>query len=90
MGGHKSIEYVDYWNTYYPLVSWNTVELMLVMEIINNWHIQYNYFVLECTQAPVKTDIYIKPTKIPKNIEIPYLPNFTDHYIYVYRKIKNL
>ena len=28
-GGHKSIEYVDFWNTYPPVVSWNTVRLML-------------------------------------------------------------
>ena len=29
VGTHKSIEYIDFWNTYPPLVSWNTVRLML-------------------------------------------------------------
>jgi hypothetical protein len=24
-GGHRSIPYIDYWNTYIPVVSWNTV-----------------------------------------------------------------
>ena len=38
-GGHQSIEYVDYWSTYSPVVSWSTVLLMLVFAMINNWHI---------------------------------------------------
>ena len=58
-GGHKSIEFIDYWSTYSPVVSWNSVRLMLVMAIINNWHMQSIDFVLAFPQAPVKTDIYI-------------------------------
>ena len=82
-GGHKSIEYVDYWNIYSPLVYWNTVILMLVIALINDWHMQYIDFALEFTQSPVKTDIYMKPPKVHKEFEIPDLQNFSNHFIYV-------
>ena len=81
--GHKSVEYVDYWNTYSPVVSWNTVRLMLVMALIDNWHMQYIDFVLAFAQAPIKTDIYMKPPKVPKEFEILDLPKFTDRFIYM-------
>eukprot|EP00980_Cylindrotheca_fusiformis_P016832 scaffold5080_cov130-Cylindrotheca_fusiformis.AAC.1 len=37
-GGHKSIENVDYWSTYSPVVSWSTVRLMIVFALLNDWH----------------------------------------------------
>jgi hypothetical protein len=37
-GGHKSVEYVDYWETYSPVVSWNTVRLLIVLSLLNDWH----------------------------------------------------
>ena len=65
-GGQNPLEYMDDWNTYSPVVSWNTVRLMLAMALINNWHMQPIDFLLAPLQAPVKTDIYMKPTKVPK------------------------
>ena len=35
-GGHNYIEYVYYWDTYSPIVSCNTVILILGMALINN------------------------------------------------------
>jgi hypothetical protein len=35
-GGHKSLEFVVYWNTYSPVVSWSTVRLMIVMAFLND------------------------------------------------------
>ena len=69
-GGHKSIEFVDYWNTYSPVVSWSTVRLLLVLALINNWHMQSIDFVLAFPQAPVKTDIYMLPPKVPSSFKI--------------------
>ena len=89
-GGHNSIEYVDYCNTYSPVVLWNTVRLMLAVALLNDWHMQSIDFVLAFPQAPVKTDIYTKPPKIPKDFEIPNLPDFTKRLIYVYKLTKNL
>lgn len=89
-GGHKSIESVDYWSTYSPVVSWGTVRLMLVLAIVNNWHMQSIDFVLAFPQAPVKTDIFMKPPKVPHNFLIPDLPRFTDRFNKVYKLIQNL
>ena len=44
---------------------------MIVMALINNWHMQSIDFVLSLPQAPVKTDICMKPPKVPKEFEIP-------------------
>ena len=40
-GGHRSVEFVDYWNTYSPVVSWQTICLMFTLAIIDEWHIHY-------------------------------------------------
>jgi hypothetical protein len=84
-GGHKSLSFVDYWCTYSPIVSWNTVRLMIVMALFNNWHMQSIDFVLAFPQAPIKTDIYMRPPKVPFNFDIPDLPSFTDRFINVYK-----
>ena len=81
---------MNYWNTYSRVVSWNTVRLMLVTELINDWHTQFIEFELEFPQAPIKTDTYMKPPKVPKEFEIPDLTNFTDRFIYMYNIINNL
>ena len=51
---------------------------------------KYIGFVLSLPQASIKTDICMKQPKVPKEFEITGLPNFTDHFIYVYNQIKNL
>ena len=45
-GGHRSIESIDYWATYSPVVSWITVRLMIVFAILNDWHMESIDFVL--------------------------------------------
>ena len=89
-GGHKSIEFLDYWSTYLPVVSWNTVRLVIAIALLNNWHMQSIDFVLAFPQAPVKTDIYMQPPKVPHNFVIPDLPDKSDHYTKVYKLLKNL
>ena len=63
---------------------------MLVMALINNWHMESIDLVLAFLQAPIKTDIYMKPPKVPKEFEIPDLPKFNDRFIYMYKLINNL
>jgi hypothetical protein len=71
-GGHKSIELVDYSMTYSPVVSWNTVRLIIVMALVNNdWYMQSIDFVLAFPQAPIKTDIFMRPPKVPHDFIIP-------------------
>ncbi len=47
-------------------------------------------FVLAFSQAPVQTDIYMKPHKVPPDFPIPDLPSPTDRLINVYKLVKNL
>ena len=90
VGGHRSIEFVDYWDTYSPVVSWQTIRLMFVLAIVNNWHIRSIDFVLAFPQADVKTDIYLKPPPVPTTFKIPDLPNISDRFTKVYKLLKNL
>ena len=90
VGGHKSIEYVDHWNTCSLVLSWNTVRLILVMALLNNCSVQSITFVPVFPTSTNKNYNYIKPPKVPKEFEIPYLPNFTNRLIYLYKLIKNL
>ena len=89
-GGHRSIEMVDYWSTYSPVISWSTVRLIIVFALINNWYMESIDFVLAFPQAPIKTDIYMKPPKVPPDFRIPDLPNFVDRFLNVYKLLKNL
>jgi hypothetical protein len=89
-GGHRSIENVDYWDTYAPVVSWSTVRLMIIFALINNWHMESIDFVLAYPQAPIKTDIFMTPPKVPLNFEIEDLPHREDRYTKVYKLLQNL
>ena len=89
-GGHRSTEFVDYWDTYSPVVSWQTIRLVFTLAIINNWHIRSIDFVLAFPQANVKTDIYMKPPTVPHDFTIPDLPAFSDRFNKAYKLIKNL
>ena len=89
-GGHRSIESIDYWATYSPVVSWSTVRLMIVFAILNDWHMESIDFVLAFPQATIKTDIYMRPPKVPSGFSIPDLPMFSDCFLNVYKLLKNL
>ena len=39
-------------------------------------------------QANVKTDIFMRPPKVPPDFDIPDLPKFSDRYYKVYKLIK--
>ena len=64
--------------------------LMPVIALINNWHMQSIYFVLAFPQAPVKSHIYMNSPKVPKGFEIPDFPKITDHFIFIYKLIQKL
>lgn len=36
VGGHWLIEFVDYWDTYLPVVSWQTIRLIFTLAIAND------------------------------------------------------
>ena len=89
-GGHRSLANVDYWDTYSPVVSWSTVRLMLIFALINDWHMESIDFVLAFPQAPIKTDIFMTPPRVPHNFKIPDLPSYSARASNVYKLVKNL
>jgi hypothetical protein len=49
-----------------------------------------DFFVLAFPQAPVKTDIFMQPPKVPPGFAIPDLPSLSDRFTKVYQLLKNL
>jgi hypothetical protein len=58
--------------------------------LLNNWHMQSIDFVLAFPQAPIKTDIYMRPPKVPPDFKIPDVPTLSDRFTNVYKLLWNL
>ena len=89
-GGHRQQFGVDYWSTYSPVVSWSTVRLMIVTALLLDWHMESIDFVLAFPQAPVVTETYMRPPKVPPGFTISDLPAPSDHFTKVYKLLQNL
>ena len=63
---------------------------MIIFALINNWHMESVDFVLAYPQAPIQTDIYMRPPNVPQNFVIPDLPKPEDRWTKVYKLIQNL
>ena len=50
---------VDYFNTFAPVVNWNTVRFLLTLSIQNGWCARHVDYVLAFSQASCDTDIYL-------------------------------
>ena len=37
-GGHKQEKFVNFWQTYSPVVGWTTIRFFLILALINGWH----------------------------------------------------
>ena len=48
---------VNYWGTYYPVVIWMSIRVMLTLRILIYIHTKSVYFVIAYTQADVKSEI---------------------------------
>ena len=77
VGGHRTKEFVDYWETYSPVVSWQTIRMIFIFAVVNNWHIHSIDFVLAFPQADIQTDIYLQPS--PPNPFLFSNPRFTPY-----------
>jgi len=50
---------VDYFNTFAPVVNWNTVRFLLTQAIMNGWCARHVDYVLAFSQADCDTDVYL-------------------------------
>jgi len=89
-GGHCSVEFIYYWDTYSTVVSWQTICLVFTLAIVNDWYIHSIDFVMAFPQAEIKTDIYMRPPQVPNYFKIPDLLSFAGRFTKVYKLIKKL
>ena len=86
-GEHKSVEGLDYWSTYSPVVSWSTLRLIITMALLQDWHMQSIDFVLAFPQAPVVLNWHLHETaEGAKQLCHPRSPFLSDRF----RKINKL
>ena len=84
------VEFVDYWDTYSPVVAWQTILLVFTLANVNNWHIYSIDVVVDFPQAYVNTDIFMRPPKVPTDFKIPDLPGYADCFTKLYKLLKNI
>ena len=62
---------MNYWETYAPVVTCQTIRFFFVLAIIRGWRIRQIDFVLAYTQAPAEVPLYMK---FPQGYDSKYLP----------------
>jgi Reverse transcriptase (RNA-dependent DNA polymerase)/GAG-pre-integrase domain len=72
--GGKQEYGVNYWETYAPVIAWDTIRLFLVLSLLNKWHTRQIDFVLAYPQADIECPIYMD---IPSQLE--YQGSRKDH-----------
>ena len=65
--GGQQTEGVTYWDTFAPVVNWNTLRIFLTLSLIKNWKARSVDFVLAYPQADLTKDIYMR---IPKGFNV--------------------
>ena len=63
---------------------------MIVTALLLDWHMESIDFVLAFLQAPVATETYMWPPKVPPSFTISDLPAPSDHFTKVYKLLQNL
>jgi hypothetical protein len=67
-GGHKQEKFVNFWQTYSPVVGWITIRFFLILALINGWHTRQYDFVLAYPHADVEVPLYMD---IPRGFKVP-------------------
>ena len=60
MHGGQQVHGVHYWDTYTPVVTWQTVRLFLVLSLIVGWQSRQLDFVMAYLQAPAEMLLYMR------------------------------
>lgn len=63
VGRHKQEKYVNFWETYSPVVQWSTICLFLTWAVLLGWKSQQIDFILASLQVEIKCNMYME---IPK------------------------
>ena len=60
MHGGQQVHSVHYWDTYTPVVTWQTVRLFLILSLILRWQSRQLDFVMAYPQAPAEMPLYMR------------------------------
>ena len=80
--GSKMKKGVHYEESYAPVAKWHTICTLLTMVVLHKWHTVQLDYVQAYTQAPVRSEYYIK---IPQGLEVD--GNTDDFVLKVHRNI---
>jgi hypothetical protein len=58
--GGKQEHGVNYWETYAPVIAWDTIRLFLILALLNGWATRQIDFVLAYPQADIECPIYME------------------------------
>ena len=58
--GGQQVHGVHYWDTYAPVVTWQTVRLFLILSLILGWKSRQLDFVMAYPQAPAEMPLYMR------------------------------
>jgi hypothetical protein len=58
--GGKQTKFVNYWETYSPVVGWTTIRTFLILMVTNNWVSKQVDFVLAFPQADIECEMYME------------------------------
>ena len=84
VGGHKQERFVNYWETYAPVIGWSIIRFFLILAIINKWHTKQYDFVLAYPQAESEIIQYMD---IPMGFDMPDGSDKNSHCLKVLKNI---
>ncbi len=79
----KQVFGLNYYKTYAPVVTWFSIRLFIVMEIIFSWALKQVDFIMAYPQAPIKCNMYME---LPQGIQV----SEEDLKNYVLKLLKNI
>jgi hypothetical protein len=84
LDGSKQTKGVDFWETYAPVATWNSIRVLLIMSLTLGWHTKQLDYVQAFPQAPRETQLY---TKLPTEIHHDGCVSGTSHMMKVLRNV---
>jgi hypothetical protein len=74
---------MNYYKIYAPVVTWFTIQLLIVFGILFDWALRQVDFVMAYPQAPIEMDMYME---LPTGIHTKHR-NSKDHVLYLVTKL---
>jgi hypothetical protein len=84
LDGSKQTKGVDFWETYAPVATWNSIRVLLIMSLTHRWHNKQLDYVQAFPQAPPETQLYVR---LPAGIHLDGGISSSTHVMKVLRNV---